>query len=140
MMYGFPEGLAYAADVLRRRKRQGFGMSMPVAQKEEPIPVRIINLSLFRFSVRSVRISGANVGGSRSRSEFDCYLVPRQTAEQLSSGFGVPRPELLMSFENVQHFGLHQELLSGLADIVREARWRCPQALQPGSSCQMMVS
>ena len=141
MMCRFLERLTYAPEVLPRRRWQGFGVSMPIAQEEERFTMGIINLSLFRPSVRLVRISRANVDGSRSRGEFDGYLVTRQTAEQLSSGFGVPRPELLMSLEDLQHFRLHHELLSGLADVeIEEARWRCPQAVQSGSSCQMMVS
>jgi hypothetical protein len=56
-------------------------VGVPIAQKEKSSPMGVINLSLFRFTVRLVRIARANIGWPRSGGAYDCDRILGEAAE-----------------------------------------------------------
>lgn len=141
MVRRFFEGLTNALEVLLRGARLRFRVSVPIAKEEKSFSMVPVDLGLFRSAIGFVRIARANVCRSRAGGEFHRKPVVDESTKKLSSGFCVPWPELLILFQSRQYSRLYHELLSRLADVETSAWWwRCPQALQAGSSCQVVVS
>ena len=70
MVRRFFEGLTYALEVLWRGARTRFGVSVPIAEEEEPLSMVPVNLGLFRSTIGFVGVARADVFRSRASSEF----------------------------------------------------------------------
>ena len=81
MVGRFLERFPDALEVLQRRDRQRFRMSVPIAQEEQSFPVGRVNLSLLRSTVWLVGATRTNVGWPGPGGERDLYLVPRHAAK-----------------------------------------------------------
>lgn len=99
MVRGFFESCTNAPEVLRRRARMRFGVSVPIAEEEESFTMVAVNLGLFSPTIGLVGEPHANISRSRTGGELHRQVVFDNSTKELSSGFVVSWPELSIVLE-----------------------------------------